>query len=52
MVKKAQKENDQEKEEDDVEQKLDVLWENWTSRRRCERTHIPEFVRNKNKENK
>ena len=37
--------------DDEVEKQLDTLWNNWASRRRCESTHIPEYVR-KNQETK
>jgi len=36
---------------EDVENQLDTLWNNWASRRRCESTHIPEYLR-KNQERK
>ena len=32
------------KETDDVERTLDTLWENWASRRKCETTHLPNFI--------
>ncbi|MFX1276088.1 MAG: hypothetical protein ACFFBP_04290 [Promethearchaeota archaeon] len=35
--------------EEDVEEKLDNLWNNWASRRKCESTHTPEFIKKKNK---
>jgi hypothetical protein len=41
-------ENDQkpvQKEEDDVEELLDTLWKNWESRRKCEKTHKPEYLK-------
>ncbi len=32
----------------DIDKELDILWNNWASRRRCERTHVPEYIK-KNK---
>jgi hypothetical protein len=43
---KRDKKNDSK--EDDY---LDKVWENWASRRRCEKRHVPEFIK-KDKENK
>ena len=50
MNKKTKKDLD-EKLNDDVEEKLDNLWKNWASRRRCESTHQPEFIKKKNQKN-
>ncbi|MBD3194825.1 MAG: hypothetical protein GF317_07215 [Candidatus Lokiarchaeota archaeon] len=30
--------------EDEVDELLDKVWENWTSRRRCEQTHKPKYI--------
>lgn len=38
--------------EDEIERKLDALWENWESRRRCEATHTPNFIKMNNKKKK
>jgi hypothetical protein len=32
-----------EEDDDEIEELLDTLWENWESRRRCEKTHIPNY---------
>lgn len=29
--------------DDEVEDYLDKIWENWSSRRKCEKTHEPNF---------
>ncbi|MGV9172152.1 MAG: hypothetical protein ACOC4M_13425 [Promethearchaeia archaeon] len=50
MAKESQKHDAQKKVNDDLDKELDVLWKNWSSRRKCERTHIPRFAKNKNKE--
>ena len=31
----------------DVEKIFDSTWNNWESRRKCERTHIPEYKKKK-----
>ena len=44
----GKKKKDMDKNPDhDVEKQLDALWNNWASRRRCESTHVPEYVRKK-----
>jgi hypothetical protein len=35
--------------EEELERKFDVLWKNWESRRRCEKKHIPNFIKDKNR---
>ncbi|MHA1272941.1 MAG: hypothetical protein ACTSVV_02780 [Promethearchaeota archaeon] len=42
--------NKQNGEEDDVEKLLDIIWENWSSRRACEKTHLPEYIKKMKKE--
>jgi hypothetical protein len=32
-------------EEDNIEEILDSTWDNWSSRRKCESTHVPEFIK-------
>ncbi len=49
MKKKKEK---QEFEEDEVEKIFDNMWKNWKSRRRCEQTHTPEYLKKKNNENR
>ena len=46
-MKKKMKNNTIEHEE--VEILLDKLWDNWESRRKCEQTHTPEYIKRKNK---
>jgi hypothetical protein len=36
--------------DEDVEELLDKLWENWSSRRRCEQTHQPKYLQKGNSE--
>ncbi|MFX0070442.1 MAG: hypothetical protein ACFFAO_05060 [Candidatus Hermodarchaeota archaeon] len=38
--------------EDEVERILEVTWENWASRRRCEKAHQPNYIKNHKKENR
>lgn len=35
--------------DEDVEKELDALWNNWASRRKCESTYVPDYVRKNNK---
>ncbi|NVM19653.1 MAG: hypothetical protein HWN80_18270 [Candidatus Lokiarchaeota archaeon] len=46
------KEEKQELEEDELEKIFESTWKNWESRRRCEKTHVPEYLKKKNKENR
>ena len=39
------KENEQENEAEDIEKILDSTWDNWSSRRKCEKSHIPEYLK-------
>jgi hypothetical protein len=41
---------DEEKKEskDDTEEIFEKTWKNWESRRRCEKTHVPEYLKHKN----
>ncbi|MHA1703722.1 MAG: hypothetical protein ACTSXN_10350 [Promethearchaeota archaeon] len=41
------KEEEKELEEDEVEKILDITWKNWESRRKCEQTHTPEYLKKK-----
>ncbi|TXT62152.1 MAG: hypothetical protein BAJALOKI3v1_660011 [Promethearchaeota archaeon] len=34
--------------DDEVEDYLDKIWENWSSRRMCEKTHKPNYIKKKN----
>jgi len=45
----GKKENGEEKEarENDEFDYLDKVWENWSSRRQCEKTHVPKFIKKK-----
>ncbi len=46
------KEGKQELEEDELEKIFESTWKNWESRRRCEKTHVPEYLKKKNNENR
>ena len=46
------KKEEQELEDDEVEKIFDSTWKNWESRRRCEQTHTPEYLKKKNNENR
>jgi hypothetical protein len=37
-------ESQENEEEDDY---LDKVWENWASRRRCEKRHVPNYIKEK-----
>ena len=37
--------------DDEVEKILESTWKNWASRRKFEETHIPEYIKRKNKKN-
>lgn len=45
----TQQDKNDELTEEELERKFDVLWKNGESRRRCEKKHIPNFIKN-NKE--
>lgn len=45
--KELEKDQQEKNEEDDY---LDKVWENWASRRRCEKRHIPNYIKNKKEE--
>lgn len=32
--------------DEDIEKKLNLIWQNWASRRRCEKTHKPNYLKN------
>ena len=41
---------DQEKsksKDDDTEEIFEKTWKNWESRRRCEKTHVPKYLKHK-----
>ncbi|MHA1670539.1 MAG: hypothetical protein ACTSV5_08150 [Promethearchaeota archaeon] len=44
------KEN-KELEDEEVEKIFDNTWKNWESRRRCEQTHTPKYLKKKNNKN-
>ncbi len=49
--------NEKEKEkseldDDKVEEIFESTWKNWASRRKCEQTHTPEYIKRKSKKNK
>ena len=39
-------------EDEEVEKIFESTWKNWESRRKCEQTHIPEYVKKKSNENR
>ena len=46
--------NDKEKEkskldDEELEKIFESTWKNWESRRKCEQTHIPEYIKKKKK---
>ncbi|MBA7675850.1 hypothetical protein ES703_84089 [subsurface metagenome] len=48
--------NDKKKEkpkldDEELEEIFESTWKNWASRRKCEQTHTPEYIKRKNKEN-
>lgn len=45
--KQPEKDQQDQNEEDDY---LDKVWENWASRRRCEKRHVPNYIKNKKEE--
>ena len=34
--------------DDDTEEIFEKTWKNWESRRRCEKTHVPEYLKKEN----
>jgi len=49
IIKKKEKQG---LEDDEVEKIFDSTWKNWESRRRCEQTHTPEYLKKKNNKNR
>ena len=47
MVKKKVK-SKQELSDEEIENIFNATWRNWASRRSCEQTHIPKFVKEEN----
>ena len=47
MVDVVDEENKKSK-DDDIEEIFEKMWKNWESRRRCEKTHVPEYLKHKN----
>jgi hypothetical protein len=43
----SNKEGSKDMKDDEVEELLDKLWENWASRRKCEKTHQPYYLQKK-----
>ena len=39
------KDKEKQLEDKEVEKELDSIWANWESRRRCEQTHLPNYVK-------
>ena len=39
--------NEEINDDQEVEKQLDTLWENLASRRSCEKTHTPEYIKQK-----
>ena len=35
--------------DEEVENILDMTWDNWSSRRQCEQTHTPEYIKREKK---
>ncbi len=46
MDKKEEEEKKEAKKNDESDY-LDKIWENWSSRRQCEKTHVPKFIKKK-----
>ncbi len=38
-------EKEQKDKDDDIEEILDSMWDNLSSRRKCESTHTPEYIK-------
>ena len=50
-MKKDKKKEKPKLDDDDVEKIFESTWENWESRRKCEQTHVPDYIKRKNKKN-
>ena len=46
-MKKSKESED--KQDEEVEKMLDTLWDNLASRRSCEQTHTPDYLKSKSK---
>lgn len=44
---KEKPKKDKSEDNNDEEDYLDKIWENWASRRRCEKRHIPNYIKEK-----
>jgi hypothetical protein len=44
-------EEKKESKDDDTEELFEKMWKNWESRRRCEKTHVPEYLKHGNEKN-
>ncbi|MBD3255115.1 MAG: hypothetical protein GF383_08470 [Candidatus Lokiarchaeota archaeon] len=42
---KRKQQSEEELDDESVEKILDAVWKNWESRRRCEKTHVPNFIK-------
>ncbi len=51
MSKKKQ-ETKKKLDEDEVEKIFETTWNNWSSRRNCEQTHVPKYIKSQKKEKK
>lgn len=46
-MKEVKKRSDKTLDDEEVERIFEATWKNWASRRRCEETHTPEYIKRK-----
>ncbi len=47
---KNDKKKEKSKLDDELEEIFELTWKNWESRRKCEQTHVPEYIKREKKE--
>jgi len=47
MIMPKNNKNKEKSEDAEIENLLDKIWNNWDSRRKCEQTHVPNYIKKK-----
>ena len=50
-MKSDKKKENSKLDDEELEKIFESTWKNWESRRKCEQTHTPEYIKRKNKKN-
>ena len=51
-MKNNKKKDESKLDDDEVKAIFESTWKNWASRRKCEQTHTPEYIKRRSKKNK